>query len=223
MTKNITKDTNLEQQGAVLWEKCHAHAPPNDRFWDSYQALITEARNQQQSRSPPPSSLSAFTIHIPEHFPGQFTTDISQWKDKLIRRLKSLATTLSIVIGASLVLEIDGHITAPLVIGSLLVLSTRYMIDFFNAKQLMIEITPQQIIRYHKNMQHSKEIGKVEFQKIGSLKEDKNNLIVFTEGLTSGLEHNFEKNVVRIPKNLEKYREIKSFLEQVRVWSTIDS
>jgi hypothetical protein len=72
-------------------------------------------------------------------------------------------------------------------------------------------VTPQYIVRY----KGVRETSKVELKNIGVMKENHRHLVVFTEGVTSGLEHNFEKQVVRIPKGLDQYEDIKYYLGQL--------
>ncbi|EAY25948.1 hypothetical protein [Microscilla marina] len=213
---------NLEQAAHTMWAQ-YAQAPSEEKFWENYQHLVRQAQQQKPAlptRKPLPTVNSAQLI-------GRFVLDAQQHRKNIKQMLVLLFTSLTILFlsdsstSESVIVTDMGVYEFQSSHGGgmsfwfwvvVMIILIRYLKLTFKAHQLMIELTPQCLIRYQGN----RETSKVVLKNIGVLKENSQHLVVFTEGVTSGLEHNFERQVVRIPKNLEQYPQIKYYLGQLR-------
>ncbi|WP_299464092.1 hypothetical protein [uncultured Microscilla sp.] len=214
---------NLEQAAHTMWAQ-YAQAPSEEKFWENYQHLVRQAQQQKPAlpiRKPTPPVNNAQLI-------GRFVLDAQQHRKNIKQLLVLLFTSLAILFLS------DSNTSESIIVTDMgvyefhsnqgsggmsfwfwvvfIIIMIRYLKLTFKAHQLMIELTPQYLIRYQGN----RETSKVVLENIGVIKENSQHLVVFTEGVTSGLEHNFEKQVVRIPKNLEQYPQIKYYLGQLR-------
>lgn len=220
----LVEENTTEQQAHVMWAT-YETIPSESRFWKNYQRLIAQAKEQQRTQAEVQKQSKPATQRLNGPIEGRFAMDVSQQRKNIQQLLILLCATLIafvIINGTEESIELNTDSLGPetqtityipwlwfwLVAAFWFI---RYFAQNFNACQLMIEITPQYITRY----KGIRETSKVELKHIGVIKENHRQLVVFTEGITSGLEHNFEKQVVRIPKGLDQYEDIKYYLGQL--------
>lgn len=220
----LVEENTTEQQAHVMWA-AYETTPSESRFWKNYQRLIAQAKEQQRTQVALQTQPKPVNRRLNGPIVGRFAMDVSQQKKNVKQLLILLCATLIVFViinGTEESIEINTGPLGPetqtithipwlwfwLVAAFWFI---RYFMQNFNARQLMIEVTPQYIVRY----KGIRETSKVELKNIGVMKENHRHLVVFTEGVTSGLEHNFEKQVVRIPKGLDQYEDIKYYLGQL--------
>lgn len=220
----LVEENTTEQQAHVMWAE-YETTPSESRFWKNYQRLIAQAKEQQRAQAALQKQPKPTAKRLNGPIIGRFAMDVSQQKKNVKQLLIILfATLLAFVLinGSEEPVGVSTHFAPPetmtvtyipwlwfwFVAAFWLI---RYFVQTFNARQLMIEVTPQYIVRY----KGVRETSKVELKNIGVMKENHRHLVIFTEGVTSGLEHNFEKQVVRIPKGLDQYEDIKYYLGQL--------
>jgi hypothetical protein len=220
----LVEENTTEQQAHVMWAE-YETTPSESRFWKNYQCLIAQAKEQQRAQVDVQKHPKPTAKRLNGPIIGRFAMDVSQQKKNVKQLLVLLfATLLAFVLinGSEEPVGISTDFAPPKTMTVTYIpwlwfwfvaafWLIRYFVQTFNARQLMIEVTPQYIVRY----KGVRETSKVELKNIGVMKENHRHLVVFTEGVTSGLEHNFEKQVVRIPKGLDQYEDIKYYLGQL--------